>query len=730
MLFSKLAMFLTASVGEIPASSNNAAFFRQFFSKNGYSMKKVFFAIAICMPLVSYANSILDLLKIEPSEQSQDFVTKKKQFQLHNLLTEQRHPKTWDLSRTIHRNTLAGIQALLDVDADISQKMVSLSENTALLDQAACSIRNAILENKKIYLYGCGATGRLAKQVESSFWRPLWKKIKCLPQWEEMKDLFPNIENRLIGEMTGGDRALISSLEGFEDLQLIGQLQLEDHHIQQGDVVFAITEGGETSSVIGTILAANDLYDGSAAIAEKQEHLYFVYNNPDHLLQPFERCRKVLDNNAITKICLATGPQSITGSTRMQATTSETFVMGILLEQAIYEVLEPYLSKKSLEDLGFYATTMRERLLSFLPVQNTVYEAQKSISQLTDLEASTYCDKALSTYFAQDALITVFIDSTERAPTFRLFPLDTRDASPRKSWIQVWTPAVDQLHAWENFLGRPFRGLERGFYEKPFSNIDDTYLKGLAFRSLTFAGNEQQFLYDFSYSAENVAVHGPQQNDLGILVLLAEEMGHVAQDFSPFQSWLQTFVDKKAKTAVILLPSAPLSADDCVIRTIYSLAPETLVLQLPLDGSRDPLKVRQHVGLKMLLNAHSTGVMARLGRVVGNTMTYVNPGNLKLIGRATFLIQSHVNDNLSASERISYAEANAVLFDAIEYGKAVQSSGQNAEVGLCVIRILEALRNKTIISWKEAETILRNQGLERYLSRTNASGFDDSTAQE
>ena len=43
--------------------------------------------------------------------------------------------------------------------------------------------------------------------------------------------------------MTGGDRALISSLEGLEDLQLIGQIQLEDHNIKKGDVVFAVTEG-------------------------------------------------------------------------------------------------------------------------------------------------------------------------------------------------------------------------------------------------------------------------------------------------------------------------------------------------------------------------------------------------------------------------------------------------------------------------------------------------------
>jgi len=33
--------------------------------------------------------------------------------------------------------------------------------------------------------------------------------------------------------MTGADRALISSLEGFEDLQLIGSLQVDDRGIKK-----------------------------------------------------------------------------------------------------------------------------------------------------------------------------------------------------------------------------------------------------------------------------------------------------------------------------------------------------------------------------------------------------------------------------------------------------------------------------------------------------------------
>lgn len=679
-------------------------------------MKKIVLVLSLSLPLFLHAQSILDLLQIVPSEQSQDYVNNKKQFQLHTLITEQRHPKTWDLSSKIQTNTQAGIAALLSVDLDVSQKMVELAKDTTLLDQAACAIERAILENRKIYIYGCGATGRLAKQMESSLWRPFWKKMQSHPQWKVLQSHFPNIENRLIGEITGGDRALISSLEGFEDLQLIGKLQLADHHIQQGDVIFAITEGGETSSVIGTILTGASQYD--AKDLEAQKHLYFIYNNPDPVLLLFDRSRAVLENNAITKICLFTGPQAITGSTRMQATTSETFVMGIILEQAIDKMLRPYLSQNELKDLGFAERTMSERLLSFLPLQKSVQSTKGPISQLTDLEASTYEHQAFSTYFAKEPLMTVFIDSTERAPTFRLFPLDTWDAPIRKSWIQVWTPVQDQVQAWESFLGRPFYGLSKELYENPFSHsIDDPYLKASALRSLGNAGNEQQFLYDFSFSEKNVAAHGPQKGDLGVMVLFENEIQQLTQAFSPFQYWLKNFKERNAYVSVILMPSTMLSKDDPAIKTLYALAPEALVLQLAFDNSQDPLKLRQHVGLKMLLNTHSTGVMAKLGRVVGNTMTYVNPGNLKLIGRATFLIMSHVNDRLSPEDRISYAEANAVLFDAIDYGKRTQKVGKNAEVGLCVIRILEALSNKTIISWEETETLLQKVGLEGYLEK-------------
>ena len=73
-----------------------------------------------------------------------------------------------------------------------------------------------------------------------------------------------------------------------------------------------------------------------------------------------------------------------------------------------------------------------------------------------------------ATYLARRALMPVFVDVTERAPTFRLAPLDRTDAAERRSWIQVWTPVDEAGEAWQALLHRPFRGLDPARYEQPF----------------------------------------------------------------------------------------------------------------------------------------------------------------------------------------------------------------------------------------------------------------------
>jgi len=679
---------------------------------------------------------LLRLLGITASPESIDYVVNRTQFQLHTLLTEQRHPKTWNLSEKIQTDTEAGLRMLFSVDDDIAARLEILAAQKQALDALAAEVEAALLAKKKIYIYGCGATGRLSKQMESSFWRPFWKKVKEAKEvWPKLQaGLDPSVEEELLGEMTGADRALISSLEGFEDLPLIGRLQLQDRGLKKGDLVLCVTEGGETSSVIGTILAALDQWKAEKNYDPRQSRtkLYFVYNNPNDKLLPFERSRKVIEEEGITKINLATGSQAITGSTRMQATTIETFVIGSALETGVEQALRKFLSKKEMTRLGFKEELrIEDRLRQFAPLLQEIKKNVPAIAKLTDMETKAYASGFFSTYFAKDGLITVFIDSTERSPTFRLYPLDTVNEPKRKCWIQVWTEASDLKSAWRAFLGRSFRGLSPEFYQKPFEEeIEDPYLQAKALESLTKAGQDQALLYDFSFSEFNIKRRGPKKGDLGVAVLLGPEEEELNKADSAFRKFTGLFLNSGAGMGLILAADAPAKGnlDGAKAWPFLQAKDKTApaVIRLALRSAGDPFGIRRHIALKMLLNAHSTAVMAKLGKVIGNTMTNVSPSNLKLIGRATYLIQSHVNDVLSnpkwvqlngVRKPISYGEANAVLFDSIAFMKdRTEEVGQAAEVPLSIIRILESLRQKRGVTPEEALEIVQKTGLAAYLA--------------
>ena len=685
---------------------------------------------------------LLKLLGIEPSAESIDFVRTKTQFQLHTLLTEQRHQKTWPLGERVREDTLAGLKMLSSVDDDIRARMDELAAAPDALEQAARAVEEAIRSGRKIYVYGCGATGRLAKQMESTFWRPFWRKVEAdRTIWRKLRGRIPaGIEGALIGEMTGADRALISSLEGFEDLQLIGRLQLRDRGIARDDIVICVTEGGETSSVIGTVLAALDQWraePGAGGAEESRKRLYFVYNNPDDRLMPFERSRSVITEPGITKINLATGPQAITGSTRMQATTIETYVVAAIVETAVGRALGRTLGRREMARLGFAAgeegqgAGVAAKLREFGAVLDGARAALPGLAALTDIESAAYAAGRFSTYYAEKGLITVFIDSTERSPTFRLYPLDTVNEPKRRCWIQVWTKAGTPAEAWRAFLGRPFRGLAAETYRRPFeAKVEDPYLRRAALESLKRAGDDQAGLYDFSLSKANRDRRGPKKGDVCVLVAMSPEESEFERPASSFVEVLRLAGEGGADAGVLLVTNRPPKdfpkLEASVRRRWTGKAGRLVVVPVHVRTPGDPFGIRQQMAAKMLLNAHSTAVMAKLGKVVGNTMTNVSPSNLKLIGRATYLIQSHVNDVLArpewvrangAREPVSYGEANAVLYDSIAYLKDRQAeAGQTAEVALSIIRLLESLRQKRGIDRAEALGIVRTVGLSDYLA--------------
>jgi len=225
---------------------------------------------------------------------------------------------------------------------------------------------------------------------------------------------------------------------------------------------------------------------------------------------------------------------------------------------------------------------------------------------------------------------------------------------------------------------------------------------------------DQEELYDFSCSLHNLEKRSPKKNDLGVLACVDDEIETLAEPDSLFARFVKLNKLNEANLALILVGDLKPDQVKHCIKNLPLAKDRDVVISIYLDQAGDPLGLNRQILLKILLNAHSTAVMAGLGKVVGNTMTNVSPSNLKLIGRATHLIQSHVNAAVPEYDCITYAEANAVLFNILEY--TAEHIRVVSEVDLAVVRILKMLREKKLVSLEEAAHTVKTIGLESYLS--------------
>jgi N-acetylmuramic acid 6-phosphate etherase len=225
----------------------------------------------------------------------------------------------------------------------------------------------------------------------------------------------------------------------------------------------------------------------------------------------------------------------------------------------------------------------------------------------------------------------------------------------------------------------------------------------------------------------NLRNRGPEKEDLGILVVMDQEETLLENEGSLVNRFVNLFLEKEAKMALLFITGKKESAIEKWARKIpgFDADGKDILAILPMDTTGDPLCINRLIALKIILNAHSTAVMAISGRVTGNTMTTVEPDTLKSIGRATYLIFNHVNAVLKRPEwvkqhgilePISYGEANAVLFDTISFMENIKKGlDRPYEVDLSIIRILESLRLKKAVSKEEAWNIVRDVGLQQYL---------------
>ena len=146
----------------------------------------------------------------------------------------------------------------------------------------------------------------------------------------------------------------------------------------------------------------------------------------------------------------------------MQATTSELLVVGAALEIALAQALHAKLSGDELARLGIAVRSPADYARQFAALLDDLgrRDAVEAIAAMVVFEERLYRRKGLVTYMADECLLDIFTDTTERSPTFMLPRFRTYDdiVSPT-SWAFVKDPLRPTQQAWANVLRRPPRCL-------------------------------------------------------------------------------------------------------------------------------------------------------------------------------------------------------------------------------------------------------------------------------
>lgn len=199
--------------------------------------------------------------------------------------TEQRNPRTMHIDQA---STEGIVGAILDEDALVAPAVQAVAPQIAAAVDLAVS---ALSSGGRLRYVGAGTSGRLGvlDAVE------LFPTYGVGAEWVQ-------------ANIAGGDAALTSAIEGAEDDEELGRAVLDE--AGPHDLVVGIAASGRTPYVAGALRAAR----------ERGLSTVLISSNP----------HAPLAESADIAILPDTGPEAVTGSTRMKSGTAQKLVLNAM----------------------------------------------------------------------------------------------------------------------------------------------------------------------------------------------------------------------------------------------------------------------------------------------------------------------------------------------------------------------------------------------------------------
>jgi len=517
-------------------------------------------------------------LRRQAREEAKWFLENEQEYRMGYIEAELPHPLTRRLSQTCAASMEDGVRLLLSVDAEMAERA---AEALASPEYArfAETLRETVRQGHRVVFSGCGSSGRLSMRLEQS-WRRAIEKLSA--RYPQAKDALQAKLESVGNIMTGGDYAVIRAVESFEDSPALGKEQTRQWKLGTGDVLVGVTATGETTSILGTAVQA--LEDGAMVYM-------LICADPTRLLDKMARARAVYNHPGCRWLTLPCGPMALTGSTRMQSSTFEQLAGAAALDGALDDILRSCGVEVQTPEYGWYGRQFAEltRLLMAEPSVNAIAEAAR-------LEKETYEAGGLVTIYAEEFLLDVLTDTTERAPTFMTPPFCPEGmAQAEQSWAFVKNPSCDTVTAWERCFSRQPRCIEW--------DLD-------AYRKLGFTEKQVESI-----------------NPIGVNALRRFLIGSEPMPRREGPKARAMWVDAAAAPESFSLHAAR-----------YGSQNQLTLEMLDVRPTETAMDIYEHLGVKLMLNTLSTAVMAGMGRVHGNWMTSLAMSNKKLVDRSARIV--------------------------------------------------------------------------------------------
>lgn len=213
---------------------------------------------------------------------------------------------TEHINRDTFNIDIVGTHDILTMINDEDQKVAdAVKKCIPQIAKAVDIIVRNLLNGGRLLYVGAGTSGRLGVLDAS----------ECPPTFNTPPDLIQGI-------IAGGDRALKEAVEGAEDSEEMALKDFDKYDICDTDTIVGISASGNPRYVMKFLQVAKI----------KKCKTIVVTSNPEARLKQFADCF----------ICVETGAEAISGSTRMKAGTGQKMVLNMLTTASMIKIGKTY----------------------------------------------------------------------------------------------------------------------------------------------------------------------------------------------------------------------------------------------------------------------------------------------------------------------------------------------------------------------------------------------------